>query len=599
MCTHRLGVITCIERANFFMSLANHLAGPRVIVTGDFNATLNKCDRTEQGVFSGRKNPHLEALVKACNLKDMWRAKNSEGSGHTLLYPKGSSRIDYVFATPECASRLEKVELNRVTFSDHACVTASFKLPSPMNERVIDKNIWKMNTTVLREQEFCQKLCIFIEAARKHPLRRSDKLKWWDEVFKLGVRKITVDYCRQRQQWKRATTRFFRTCLDEGIPQGKRSPKEHRNYAQMQRSFKEWEVEQNQGVIVRYRAQTTFSGENPSSYHVMRERRSKNATVISKLLLNSGKTSTSAEEIVSEIEEVYSRQFSEAIEEDETLDNLIMQHLDGTQLREQEAEELDRPISPSEAKQVLDKLKTNKAPGIDGIPIEFYKAAWEQIAADVTDNEILSVRNLTNSQKQGYVKLIPKTNSPATINEFRPITLLCADYKWLAAILARRLSQTLPSVLTEAQRGGMKNRKAEDVLALTRDLIMFMEEKQLQGAIATLDFAKAFDRVSRGVIWKIMRKFKYPETFIATISSLYNGVQAVIDTGEKQTRPLNCLNSVRQGCPLSVPLFLICIEPLLKNRCDPRENLAGQVRRLRVGARRNRRHSVLTFKTSR
>lgn len=31
-----------IERANFFKSLANRLAGPRVIVTGDFNATLKK-----------------------------------------------------------------------------------------------------------------------------------------------------------------------------------------------------------------------------------------------------------------------------------------------------------------------------------------------------------------------------------------------------------------------------------------------------------------------------------------------------------------------------------------------------------------------------
>lgn len=61
-----------------------------------------------------------------------------------------------------------------------------------------------------------------------------------------------------------------------------------------------------------------------------------------------------------------------------------------------------------------------------------------------------------------------------------------------------------------------------------------------------------------------MRKFKYQETILSTINSFYNSVQAVIDTGEKQTRPLYCLNSVRQGCPLSVPLFLIYIEPLLR-----------------------------------
>ncbi len=72
-----------------------------------------------------------------------------------------------------------------------------------------------MNTSVLEESELRQMLSNFILAARRHPLWERDKLKWWDDVFKLGIKKITVDYCRQKKKWKDSTSRFFQACLKE------------------------------------------------------------------------------------------------------------------------------------------------------------------------------------------------------------------------------------------------------------------------------------------------------------------------------------------------------------------------------------------------
>jgi Mg/Co/Ni transporter MgtE len=42
-------------------------------------------------------------------------------------------------------------------------------------------------------------------------------------------------------------------------------------------------------------------------------------------------------------------------------------------LSEQEADSLIKPFSEKEIKEALNDMKTNSAPGLDGLPAEFYK----------------------------------------------------------------------------------------------------------------------------------------------------------------------------------------------------------------------------------
>ena len=48
-------------------------------------------------------------------------------------------------------------------------------------------------------------------------------------------------------------------------------------------------------------------------------------------------------------------------------------------LNEEEAESLNRPITPNETETVLKKLPTHKIPGPDGFTGEFYKAFKEEL----------------------------------------------------------------------------------------------------------------------------------------------------------------------------------------------------------------------------
>ncbi len=56
--------------------------------------------------------------------------------------------------------------------------------------------------------------------------------------------------------------------------------------------------------------------------------------------------------------------------------------------------------------------------------------------------------------KQGLISLIPKPDKdPLEIDNWRPITLLNTDYKWIALIYARRLKSGLDQIIHESQTG--------------------------------------------------------------------------------------------------------------------------------------------------
>jgi hypothetical protein len=64
-------------------------------------------------------------------------------------------------------------------------------------------------------------------------------------------------------------------------------------------------------------------------------------------------------------------------------------------------------------------------------------------------NEFLLTGQLPRKQKQGVC--IPKHTTPKRVADYMPLTLLNADYKIYARILANRLKQTLHDVLNASQ----------------------------------------------------------------------------------------------------------------------------------------------------
>ena len=74
---------------------------------------------------------------------------------------------------------------------------------------------------------------------------------------------------------------------------------------------------------------------------------------------------------------------------------------------------------------------------------EFYKFFWVDIGNEVLKslNEAFYTGELSTTQKQGIITLLPKKNKPREfIQNWRAITLLNVEYKFLAGVLAARKS---------------------------------------------------------------------------------------------------------------------------------------------------------------
>ena len=79
-------------------------------------------------------------------------------------------------------------------------------------------------------------------------------------------------------------------------------------------------------------------------------------------------------------------------------------------------------------------MKLNKAPGIDGLTVEFYRTFrpfLKHLAVKVFNNCYVK-EEVSNTQKIGLISLIYKKNDPLSLDNYPPITLLNIDTKIIA-----------------------------------------------------------------------------------------------------------------------------------------------------------------------
>jgi hypothetical protein len=123
-----------------------------------------------------------------------------------------------------------------------------------------------------------------------------------------------------------------------------------------------------------------------------------------------------------------------------------------TTLRPEAQFALDAPITMDELKHAIQKGKSKKAPGCVGISHDFYKAAWYMNKDDILTilSQMYTNGQITDTQKRGVLVCIPKIPNPQSPEDYRPLTLLNADYKLLPRILATRLRPGSPVFCTLA-----------------------------------------------------------------------------------------------------------------------------------------------------
>ena len=138
------------------------------------------------------------------------------------------------------------------------------------------------------------------------------------------------------------------------------------------------------------------------------------------------------------------------------------------------------------------------------------------------------------------------------------------DAELVEAAVIRNSAVGLPGVgvLGVEQIGLIQNRRGEDNIFVVNEVINNLNKNKFRGYIAFVDIEKAYDRVDRGVLWKVLEQIGFSSKIVSIIRSMYVNTQAVYKLGSIETRPIRNVRGVRQGCAMSPILFALYTEEL-------------------------------------
>ena len=237
----------------------------------------------------------------------------------------------------------------------------------------------------------------------------------------------------------------------------------------------------------------------------------------------------------------------------------LLNQLDTT-LTSEDQEKCEGALTLSECYEAVSQMQTNKSPGAHGFPVEFYRRFWSSLGQDLVEvlNYSYEHGQLSDSQKQGIICLL----YPLLLENWRPISLLNADYKICTKVMANRLKKVLSVILSEDQTCGVPGRSIYENFFLLRDTLDYIDHKQLSAALITLDQEKAFDRVNHGFLQRVLTRFNFGPSFRQWVNIVYTDIHSCVLNNSWLSAKIKLDRGVRQGCPLSPLLYCLVAETL-------------------------------------
>jgi hypothetical protein len=146
------------------------------------------------------------------------------------------------------------------------------------------------------------------------------------------------------------------------------------------------------------------------------------------------------------------------------------------------------------------------------------------------------------------------------INEFRPITLLSVVAKGLEKIVLKRLQKlnTKYNLIPPNQWGFLKGRSTYENLSILYDKTQRGMTNKNIVSLAFLDLSKAYDRVNRKLLIRMLKKKNFKGNILRYLSQFIGKREAKTRYGKSTSDKMEMKNGVVQGSALS-PNSLTCI----------------------------------------
>ena len=399
-----------------------------------------------------------------------------------------------------------------------------------------------------------------------------DAILLWD-VMKMQIRANSIKYAKQQKAKQKQTEKTLETeilkleqKLDDNITDDEKC--ETREKLEIKKQSLEQVISyKTQGSIIRSKTRWYNEGEKNTKYFFGLEKRHFNSKTIRNLKIDDNTVLNTDQEILNEARRFYQTLYTSNNTSPQNFigEDLFFQQNNQCKINDDERQLCEGLLTAAECLESLKTMESNKTPGTDGIPAEFYKVFWNDIKSFflASINASYAKGLLSISQRRGLITLIPKKDkSLCYIKNWRPISLLNCDYKIAAKAIACRIKKVLPSVINSDQTGFLKNRFIGENIRLLNSIISYTDIEKLPELLLFIDFEKAFDTLEWTFVEKSLKYYNFGNSLISWIKLFYTDISSSIQNNGWTSDFFSLSRDVRQGCPLSPYLFILCAEIL-------------------------------------
>lgn len=227
---------------------------------------------------------------------------------------------------------------------------------------------------------------------------------------------------------------------------------------------------------------------------------------------------------------------------------------------------LDREFSVGEIKEQLRNVGTNKAPGEDRVPYEFFMHATDEFLGKLCNafTNILNGFDDFEIFRTGIIFPIHKKGNLDEVSNYRGITFMNCIGKLMIGMINCRIVDWLNryQILNEYQAGFRKGYSTVDNIFNLSAIINIKLHDNKKVYAFFVDFKAAFDRVPRGLLIYKLHEIGLSSKITRFVEKIYENTRSAVWSGSQMSEYFDTCTGVKQGCLLSPTLFAIYLNDL-------------------------------------
>ena len=220
-----------------------------------------------------------------------------------------------------------------------------------------------------------------------------------------------------------------------------------------------------------------------------------------------------------------------------------------------ELSNLELEISVEDVRKAVKKLKGGKSPGVDGFTSEMLKCDGECLLEwlrSVSNVCILEEKVPNDWMRAMIVPIYMGQSDRSECKNYREISLLSIPGKVYGRILIEKVCSITEGLIREEQCGFRFGNECVDQVFVMKQMSEKFFDKDKSLYVAYMDLEKAYDRIDREAMWRVLGSYGINGQLLKTVQSFYEKKEVCVRVCREEGELFEVGVGLRQGC-------LICL----------------------------------------